>query len=93
VPSAIDIFSVKQALSLRLPLQEKFDLVEIFLQSQLNPNLSVIIDELGSVFSAANLQEYYNLIKILIKTSAKPSLKRNIKYIEYLIVKLYQTGE
>ena len=93
MPSAIDIFSVKQALSLRLPLQEKFDLVEIFLQNQLNPNLSVIVEELGSIFAAANLQEYYNLTKILIKTSAKPSLKRNIKYIEYLIVKLYQTGE
>jgi hypothetical protein len=58
-----------------------------------SPNLSVIIEELGSIFAAANLQEYYNLTKILIKTSAKPSLKRNIKYIEYLIVKLYQTGE
>ena len=63
------------------------------MQNQLNPNLSVIVEELGSIFAAANLQEYYNLIKILIKTSAKPSLKRNIKYIEYLIVKLYQTGE
>ena len=39
------------------------------------------------------MQEYYNMTKILIRTSAKPSLKRNIKYIEYLIVKLYQTGD
>ena len=45
------------------------------------------------MFASANLQEYFELIKILIKTSAKPSLKRNVKYIEYLIVKLYHTGE
>jgi hypothetical protein len=59
----------------------------------LNPNLSVIIDELSSMFEGANLQEYLKLMKILIKTSAKPSLKRNVKFIEYLIVKLYQIGE
>lgn len=48
--------------------------------------------ELNSFLSHATLADYSNLVTVLMHTSAKASLKRNIKYIEYLIIKLYRLG-
>jgi hypothetical protein len=48
--------------------------------------------ELNAFFARTSLNDYSQLVKVLMKTSAKASLKRNIKYIEYLIIKLYRLG-
>jgi hypothetical protein len=48
--------------------------------------------ELNNFLSRASLNDYSQLVTVLMKTSAKASLKRNIKYIEYLIIRLYRLG-
>jgi hypothetical protein len=48
--------------------------------------------ELNNFLSKASLNDYSQLVTVLMKTSAKASLKRNIKYIEYLIIRLYRLG-
>lgn len=45
------------------------------------------------MLATANLEQYSSLVQLLIKTSAKASLKANNKFIEYLIVKLYQAAQ
>jgi hypothetical protein len=46
--------------------------------------------ELNTFLARASLGEYAKLVAVLMKTAARASLKRNIKYIEYLVIKLYR---
>lgn len=91
-PSQVDIFILKTVLSRSTIVSEKIQIVELFLKKQPLPNLSVLYPELSSILAQTTLEQYHAFLKILIETSAKPSLRRNIKYLEYLIVKLYKSA-
>ena len=91
-PNRIDIYTLQFALSQKISPQTFIKICESVLSKQSSPNLSDIMIELNAFFARASLNDYSQLVKVLMKTSAKASLKRNIKYIEYLIIKLYRLG-
>ena len=93
-PSSMQTFTIQVILS------QTIDTPEIFLQSldaflkHLNqPILTLIKHEILAFVERSSIDSYISLVKILIQRAALSNLKSNIKFIEYLIIKLYKAQE
>jgi hypothetical protein len=85
------LFSEITGIALLNKSVEEFPLLlDAFLGQQNDPSLvrlqGVILRYLGQ----ASLNQFHELLQILISKAAIPSSKKNLKFIEYLIVKLYR---